>query len=74
MPSRGTKPSFTVATSLTCTGTPLFCVRTTFSMSLRLLTRPTPRMLIDCCPKFSVRPPTLILALPSAVIICDRVT
>ncbi len=36
MPERGAKPIFVFATSLTCTGTPLICVRTILSMSSRL--------------------------------------
>ena len=38
----------------------------------RLFKRPMPRMLTDCWPKLMVRPPTLILALPIALITCGK--
>ena len=66
MPKRGWLPIVTVATSLTNTGEPLLGASIVLAMSSTEWINPMPRTTAACGPKFTVWPPTLILALFSA--------
>ena len=73
MPSRGVKPTCTLATSESSTGTPPCWVSTMLPMSSSEPITPSPRTLTDCSPIEMVRPPTLELPAEIAVMICGSV-
>ncbi len=72
MPRRGAFDTRTSATSRTSTGVPLTRLIIVSRMSSMSRIRPMPRTTADCCPTFSVWPPTLIEALFSALVSCTR--
>ena len=73
MPSRGSLPTLTVATSPSSTGEPLVEVSMVLRMSSMEWIRPMPRTTAACGPKFTVWPPTLMLLLLSTCSTCGRV-